>query len=45
MVQRLPHATLELIEGGHGLPLENPAAVTAVLQRAPFADAGGDART
>ena len=43
MVQRLPHATLELIEGGHGLPLENPAAVAAVLQRAPFADAGGDA--
>jgi 2-succinyl-6-hydroxy-2,4-cyclohexadiene-1-carboxylate synthase len=37
MVARLPHATLELIEGGHGLPLENPAAVAAVLEGAPSA--------
>jgi len=35
MVQRLPRAALCVVDGGHGLPLENPAAVAAVLERAP----------
>ena len=33
MVALLPHAELVIVPGGHGLPLENPAAVARALQR------------
>ncbi len=35
MVDLLPDADLIVVPGGHGLPLENPAAVARVLEQTP----------
>ena len=39
MVARLPRARLVVIAGGHGLPLENPAGVAAVVEGHEFPSA------
>jgi 2-succinyl-6-hydroxy-2,4-cyclohexadiene-1-carboxylate synthase len=39
LVERLPRAELVLVPGGHGLPLENPAAVAEALCRRRDGDA------
>jgi 2-succinyl-6-hydroxy-2,4-cyclohexadiene-1-carboxylate synthase len=35
MVERLPDAKLQVVTGGHGLPLENPAAIAQALATDP----------
>jgi 2-succinyl-6-hydroxy-2,4-cyclohexadiene-1-carboxylate synthase len=41
MAELLPYGSLVVVSGGHGLPLENPAAIVAALAGRPARGAGG----